>query len=109
MATTPTNPPATLPENLKKVSLILFIVLGLIHILSGFLMASAIGLPLTFITNRVMAIPFAMTALIYSLASIKTGLKDQTNKMIDKIFIAFTLLIFIILIYITLLLPDKLA
>lgn len=96
-------------ENLKKVSLILFIVLGLVHILTGFLMTSGIGLPYTFIVNHVMDIPFAMTALIYGLSSIKTGLKDGGHKVINILFIILALLIFVGLVYINVFVPDKIT
>jgi len=94
-------------ENIKKVSLILFIVLGLTHILTGFLMSSKIGLPYTFIVNHVMDIPFAMIALIYGLSSIKTGFKEGGNKIIDILFIILALLIFAGLVYINVFVPDK--
>ena len=94
-------------ENLKKVSLILFIVLGLIHILTGFLMTNNIGVPYTFIANHIMDIPFAMTALIYGLSSIKTGLKDQGSKIVNILFTALALLIFAGLVYINIFVPDK--
>jgi hypothetical protein len=95
-------------ENVKKVSLILFIILGLTHILTGFLMTENIGLPLTFIVNHIMDIPFAMIALIYGLASIKTGLKDGGNKILNILFIILALLIFAGLVYINVFVPDKL-
>jgi len=96
-------------ENIKKVSLILFIVLGLVHILTGFLMNSSIGLPYTFIINHIMDIPFAMIALVYGLSSIKTGLKDGGNKIINILFIILALLIFVGLVYINIFVPNKIA
>ncbi len=105
----PTTMAAKTAENLKKVSLILFIVLGLIHILTGFLMTSNIGLPYTFIVNHIMDIPFAMIALIYGLSSIKAGFKDGGNKIINILFITFALLIFAGLIYINIFVPDKIT
>lgn len=96
-------------ETLKKVSLILFIALGLIHILTGFLMTSGIGLPVTNIVNRVMDIPFAMTALVYGLSSIKAGLKEGGNKIIGILFIILALLIFAGLVYINVFIPDKIT
>lgn len=106
---TPENSTANSTANLKKVSLILFIILGLTHILSGFLMTSSIGLPSTLIINHVLSIPFAMTALIYGLSSIKTGLKEGDHKTITTVMITLSLLIFAALIYINLFVPDKLT
>jgi len=99
--------PAKTAESIKKVSLILFIALGLIHILTGFLMTSNIGLPYSFIVNHVLDIPFAMTALAYGLSSIKAGLKDGGNKIVGILFIILALLIFAGLIYINVFVPDK--
>ncbi len=101
--------PVKTAENLKKVSLILFIILGLTHILTGFLMTSAIGLPYTLIINHILDIPFAMTALIYGLSSIKAGLKNGGNKIISILFIILALLIFAGLLYINVFVPDKIT
>jgi len=96
-------------ENIKKVSLVLFIILGLSHILTGFLVNSNIGVPLTFIINHILDIPFAMISLIYGLSSIKTDLKDGGNKTINILFIVLTLLIFFGLVYINIFIPDKIT
>ena len=111
--------PSKTTENLKKVSLILFIVLGLIHILTGFLMTNGVGLPYSFIINHVLDIPFAMTAVIYGLSSIKSGRAhgavpsgalqvEGDHKIINMSFIIMTLLIFVGLVYINIFVPDKL-
>ena len=96
-------------ENLKKVSLLLFIVLGLAHILSGLMMTNSYFLPLSFIVNHVLDIPFAMIALIYGLSSIRVGLKDGSHKAVNILFIVLSLLIFAGLIYINVFVPDKLT
>jgi len=101
--------PSKTTENIKKVSLILFIVLGLAHILTGFMMTNSIGLPTTFIVNHILDIPFAMIALIYGLASIKAGLKDGGGKIVNIVFITLALLIFVGLVYLNIFVPDKIT
>jgi len=95
--------------NIKKVSLILFIVLGIAHILTGLMMTENIGLPYTFIANRILDIPFAMIALIYGLSSIKAGLKNDDHKILNIFLIVFALLIFVGLVYINIFIPDKIT
>jgi hypothetical protein len=94
-------------ENLKKVSLVLFIILGLVHIVSGLMFSSGYLLPLSMITNRVLDIPFAMTGLIYAFMTLYLNIDEKSRKLPGFIFIGISLLIFIVLIYINLFIPDK--
>lgn len=64
------------------------------------------GLPLSNTIHRLVDIPFATTAVIYGLMSIKTKIKLE-NKGLNIAFIAIALLIFGGLIYINLLVPDR--
>ena len=96
-------------DNLKKVALILFIVLGLSHILTGLLMTNGYLLPVSFIVNHILDIPFAMTALIYGFTSIRAGIKADGHKLINLIFIILSLLIFAGLVYINVFIPDKIT
>jgi len=93
-------------ENLKKVALILFIILGLGHIVTGLMTANGYFMPLSFIINHILDIPFAMMALIYGLASIRTGFKEGEHKIANILFIVLALLIFAGLIYINVFIPD---
>jgi hypothetical protein len=94
-------------ENLKKVALIFFIVLGLAHIISGLMFNNNYFIPTSMVVNRVLDIPFAMTALIYGLASFYTSLSEKKHKFTGIAMSIISLLIFLILIYINFLLPDK--
>jgi len=94
-------------ENIKKVALIFFIVLGLAHILSGLMFSNNYFTSVTLIMNRVLDIPFAMSALIYGLATIYCGLGDKSHKSMNIIMITFSVLVFLLLIYINFLVPDK--
>jgi hypothetical protein len=94
-------------ENIKKVALIFFLVLGLAHILSGLMFSNGYLTSVTLIVNRVLDIPFAMAALIYGLSAIYSGFGEKGNKPVNVIFIIFSVLVFLLLIYINFLIPDK--
>ncbi len=94
-------------ENIKKIALVLFIILGLTHIVSGLMFSNGYLLPISFILNRSLDIPFAMTAVIYAGSAIYTKTPDKIKKITGAGLIIISLLIFILLIYINLLVPDK--
>jgi D-alanyl-lipoteichoic acid acyltransferase DltB (MBOAT superfamily) len=94
-------------ENIKKVALVFFIGLGLAHILSGLMLSNNYLTPITIIINRVLDIPFAMSAVIYGLATIYCDIDEKKRKNLNIIMITFSILIFLILIYINFLIPDK--
>lgn len=94
-------------ENIKKVALVLFLVLGMVHITSGLMFANGYFMPTSMVINRVLDIPFAMTAVIYGSMVIYTGIDEKSRKVPGIILIAVSLLIFAFLIYINLFIPDK--
>jgi vacuolar-type H+-ATPase subunit I/STV1 len=96
-------------NNIKKVALILFLVIGIIHIISGLMFTNNYYVPYSLIVNRALDIPFAMTAIIYAFMTIYTNMEEESpKKNIAKItLISFTVLIFAFLIYINLFIPDK--
>lgn len=94
-------------DNIKKVALIFFLILGLAHIISGLMFSNNYGMPASLIINRILDIPFAMAALIYGLSSIYTEMNEKSHKLANIAFIAISLLIFVLLLYINLLVPDK--
>jgi len=94
-------------NNIKKISLILFLIIGTIHITSGLMFANGYLMPTSMIINRVMDIPFAMTALIYAFMNIYTNINEKYRKISTITMGTITLLIFIILLYINLFIPDK--
>ena len=96
-------------ENIKKVALLFFFVLGLGHIITGLMFSNNYFTPASLIINRILDIPFAMSALIYGLSSIYTELSEKKHKVINIVFIVLSLLIFALLLYINLLVPDKTA
>ena len=93
-------------ENLKKVALLIFIFIGLAHIISGLMVSNGYLPTISLTINRVLDIPFAMTALIYAFATLHTGIPETKRKPASMAFIAISILIFIILAYINFLVPD---
>lgn len=94
-------------ENIKKVALIFFLVLGLTHILSGLMFSNGYFTDISLTVNRVLDIPFAMSALLYALASMYGGFKENRQKSMNIVMIVFSVLVLLILIYINFLIPDK--
>lgn len=94
-------------ENIQKVALVLFILLGTTHIISGLMLANGYFMPTSLVVNRVLDIPFAMMAVIYAFMTLYTGMDEKSRKVPGIIFITLSLLIFLLLIYINLFIPDK--
>lgn len=94
-------------ENIQKTALVFFILLGSTHILSGLSVNNNYLLPSSLIVNKILDIPFAMTALLYGLSSIYTKLKEEYRKPANIIFMILSASVFVILLYINFLLPDK--
>lgn len=95
-------------ENIKKVALIFFIIIGITHIVSGLMVSNRYFMPISLIINRILDIPFVLAALIYGFSGILINHYEQ-KKWLGRIFIGVTLFIFTILVYINFLLPDKLS
>lgn len=95
-------------NNLKKVALVVFIVVGLVHILSGLMVSNNYYPETSLIINRVLDIPFAMTALVYGFISIYLKVDESKRKSTSIALIAVSILIFMGLAYINFLVPDKL-
>jgi uncharacterized membrane protein len=93
-------------ENIKKVALIFFVVLGLTHILSGLMLSDSYALPTSLVVNRILDIPFAMSALLYGLAATYEEINEKHHKTANIIFIVISILVFCVLIYINFFIPD---
>lgn len=96
-------------ENIKKVALVLFVILGITHIVSGLMFSNGYLKEISFILNRSLDIPFAMTAVIYATSGIYLNSSEKSKKPLGIALIIISLLIFILLIYINLLIPDKIS
>jgi hypothetical protein len=94
-------------ENIKKISLVFFFVLGTAHIIMGMMTANNYLMPVSMIINRVLDIPFAMSGLIYALSGIYINLPENRHKIAKIAFGILSILILAGLLYINLLIPDK--
>jgi len=94
-------------ENLKKVALVLFLILGITHIISGLMFSNGYMLPTSMVVNRVLDIPFAITGVIYAFMALYTSLSEKNRKIPGIVLITLSLLIFLLLLYINLFIPDK--
>ncbi|MBD3330038.1 hypothetical protein GF354_00740 [Candidatus Peregrinibacteria bacterium] len=95
-------------QNIKKVSLVFFIVSGLIHLSSAMLLANEIAVKYAFIVNKIMDIPFIITGMVYGLSSIRLKLFDpeKDHKIVDTAFLVVTILTMVGLLTINLVLPS---
>lgn len=94
-------------SNIKKLALIFFILIGGSHILSGLMTSNGYFLPLSNDINKVLDIPFAMTALLYGFTSIEIRKDNPQKKVYYVIMAGISVLLFLSLIYINLILPDQ--
>lgn len=95
-------------ENIKKVSLVFFIVTGILHLGSSIFIANSLFLKEMSIINKTMDVPFVITGLIYGFSSLRLALTDpqKTYKTLDIILICVIILVLIGLILINLLVPN---
>jgi len=91
-------------NNIKKVSLIFFLVTGFMHLGSTMMVANGIALKASFLVQKTMDIPFILTGLIYGFSSIRINITDQNkqHKLLDISLISVIILTLVILIYINL-------
>lgn len=101
------NIPHTI-QNIKKVALLFFIITGLLHLSSSIFIANKLYLKEAFILNKTMDIPFAITGLIYGLASLRLYLTnpEHEHKILDIGLICVIILVLLGLIGVNLFLPD---
>jgi hypothetical protein len=94
--------------NIKKVSLIFFVVTGILHLGSSLLIANGIWLKQAFILNKTMDIPLILTGLLYGLSALRLSLTnaEKTHKILDIFLISIIIVALIALIAINLFVPS---
>lgn len=94
--------------NIKKVAILFFIPIGLLHILSSLFIANNLYLKQAIIINKTLDIPFIVTGLIYGLSSLRISLANQekSHRILDAALAGTVVLIFLGLIAVNLLVPD---
>ena len=95
-------------KNIKKVSILFFIVIGVLHIGSSMFISNNMYLKPALIINQTLDIPFIITGLIYGISSLRISLANQekSHRILDATLAGAIILIFLILIGINLMVPD---
>lgn len=96
-------------DEIRKISFIFFIAVGLIHFFAGFSFINGYALPLSGVVNRVSFIPFVIVSLSYALSNAKYNLLQygKTSKAWDYAFLGFSIAVFLILIGIEFFIADS--
>ncbi|MCC6643491.1 hypothetical protein IT411_01970 [Candidatus Peregrinibacteria bacterium] len=94
-------------KTLRQVSLLFFFVLGSIHILSGLMSSQNLYLPLSNVVNRALDIPFAIIGTVLGLSQAKIHSDSPVKTIYLILMVVVCLLVLGLLLYINLLLPDK--
>lgn len=94
--------------NIKKVSLVFFIITGLVHLGSTALISNALYLKQAFILNRTMDIPLVITGLIYAFSSVRLSLTDpgKKHKILDISLVLIIMLALSGLLFLNLAIPN---
>jgi len=82
-------------ESIKKVSLIFFIIVGAIHIISTALIINNISLKTAEIINNTLFVPFLVSSLIYGSSSLRLSLfpEHENHKFLDTTLSAIIVII----------------
>lgn len=96
--------------NIKKVSLIFFLVITTLHLATNALIDNRIFLKESLIINKTMDIPMLLTGMIYAFSSLRLNLTDpdKDHKTLDILLISLIIIAFIGLIIINLVIPNRL-
>ena len=95
-------------ENIKKVSLIFFIITGILHLGSYALITNSLWLKQSMILNKTMDIPVIITGMTYGLSSLRLNFADKTkpHKNLDIFLLSLIILTLIVVIAINLVVPN---
>ncbi len=96
-------------RTLRQVSLVFFFIIGLSHILTGLLVSNNLLLPLSNTINRILDIPFALLGVIYGLSQGRIASNSPNRKYYLILISVITILVLGLLLYINLLIPDKIT
>jgi len=110
-----TNTLPALPQNndqlkaLRQVSLLFFMVIGIAHLLTGLFINQNLLMPISNIINKALDIPFALIAVIFGLSQTKIDPTSPRRKIYYIFMMVISLLVLGILLYINLLVPDRIS
>lgn len=94
--------------NIKKVSLLFFIITGLLHLGSGAFIANGLLLKEMGILNKSMDIPFILSGLLYSFSCLRLGLTNpqKEHKKLDISLLIIIILLLILTVALNIFFPD---
>lgn len=95
--------------NIKKVSLVFFIISGFLHLGSTVFIANNLFLKEASIINKTMDIPLILTGLLYGFASLRLSLTnpEKIYKKLDILLISIIIVILLGLIAVNLFVPNR--
>lgn len=96
-------------DQIRKISFIFFLILGLAHFLAGLMYINGYYIPASGIVNRVFFIPFVLAAITYGFSNLKYRMLElgKDSKALTYTFIAFGIVIFLVLLAIELFVIDS--
>ena len=96
-------------DQIRKMSFIFFIILGLAHFGAGLIYVNGYFIPTSGLINRVLFIPFVLATLTYGMSNIKYHLLEygKDSKVLNYTFITIGIAVFVALLVIELLVVDS--
>lgn len=98
-----------LRENVQKVSLIFFLIVGLVHIVAYLMNINGFYEEISGSIRKVLEIPFIMIAAIYGIVSLQISLStsEKRHKISGILMTVILIAIFASVIYLNLFIPDR--
>lgn len=98
-----------LADQIRKISFVFFIIVGLVHFLAGLFFVNGYLSPASGLVNRVSFIPFVLAAMAYGLANLKCHLLEygKDSKAWNWAFLSLGVLVFLILVSIEFFVGDS--
>jgi hypothetical protein len=98
-----------LEKNIQKISLIFFLIIGTIHILAHLMILNDYFYELALNAKKILEIPFILTAAVYGFISIKLSftISEKKHTISNLIFLVLIIILFAILVYLNLFIPDR--
>ena len=94
-------------RTLRQVSLIFFFIIGGTHILTGLFISQNLFLPLSNFINKVLDIPFIMIAILFGFSQTRLTSDSPQSKAYFALILLVSLSVLGLLLYINLLIPDR--
>lgn len=96
-------------DQIRKISFIFFVILGLAHFLAGLAYINGYFVPQSGLANRVLFIPFVLSTLSFALSSLKYNLLEygKNEKWMNYAIVAIGIIVFLGLLAIELFVVDS--